>query len=325
MKDRSEIGIVAATTRYEAWLSERIPLVKPDLELKHHAMSAGIFPFLRATFYRWAARWRALVGDVAAAPTVLAVGDLHVENFGTWRDAEGRLVWGINDFDEAWPLPYTNDLVRLATSALVAREYHDLKIDGKEAVGAILDGYREALERGGHAFVLAEHHTALREMALYRLHDPESFWDKLESLPTVKSPIPAAVLASLRRALPERGLKARIVHRVAGLGSLGRQRFVALAAWRGGRVAREAKALAPLAEKIHYDAILRRGVRCPDPCVRVDGERRDAGSGQRDRKSTRLNSSHLVISYAVFCLKKKKPEDMTRERPSRFPLFLVTT
>src|SRR2546426_8540091 len=27
---------------------------------------------------------------------------------------------------------------------------------------------------------------------------------------------------------------------------------------------------------------------------------------QRDRKSTRLNSSHLVISYAVFCLKKKK-------------------
>src|SRR5256885_3198156 len=28
--------------------------------------------------------------------------------------------------------------------------------------------------------------------------------------------------------------------------------------------------------------------------------------GHRDRKSTRLNSSHLVISYAVFCLKKKK-------------------
>src|SRR2546426_9247380 len=29
-------------------------------------------------------------------------------------------------------------------------------------------------------------------------------------------------------------------------------------------------------------------------------------AGKRDRKSTRLNSSHLVISYAVFCLKKKK-------------------
>src|SRR5256885_6041983 len=32
-----------------------------------------------------------------------------------------------------------------------------------------------------------------------------------------------------------------------------------------------------------------------------------------DRKSTRLNSSHLVISYAVFCLKKKKTHTQTRE------------
>src|SRR5256885_13085585 len=36
--------------------------------------------------------------------------------------------------------------------------------------------------------------------------------------------------------------------------------------------------------------------------------RRPAASGATDRKSTRLNSSHLVISYAVFCLKKKKIE-----------------
>src|SRR3989454_5986817 len=34
----------------------------------------------------------------------------------------------------------------------------------------------------------------------------------------------------------------------------------------------------------------------------------DALEGGQDRKSTRLNSSHLVISYAVFCLKKKKNE-----------------
>src|SRR2546426_12649100 len=32
----------------------------------------------------------------------------------------------------------------------------------------------------------------------------------------------------------------------------------------------------------------------------------EKGAEMRDRKSTRLNSSHLVISYAVFCLKKKK-------------------
>src|SRR2546426_2691687 len=40
----------------------------------------------------------------------------------------------------------------------------------------------------------------------------------------------------------------------------------------------------------------------------------EAGRGREsddgDRKSTRLNSSHLVISYAVFCLKKKKKENI---------------
>src|SRR5256885_16414203 len=44
--------------------------------------------------------------------------------------------------------------------------------------------------------------------------------------------------------------------------------------------------------------IHRRGLQLhQDPCRLL---------GARDRKSTRLNSSHLVISYAVFCLKKKK-------------------
>src|SRR2546426_3208490 len=37
----------------------------------------------------------------------------------------------------------------------------------------------------------------------------------------------------------------------------------------------------------------------------------DAGVPSLDRKSTRLNSSHLVISYAVFCLKKKKQCEYT--------------
>src|SRR5256885_2494769 len=46
--------------------------------------------------------------------------------------------------------------------------------------------------------------------------------------------------------------------------------------------------------------------------------RSDAFRGDRDRKSTRLNSSHLVISYAVFCLKKKTDSArITRRLTSR--------
>src|SRR2546426_8843752 len=43
------------------------------------------------------------------------------------------------------------------------------------------------------------------------------------------------------------------------------------------------------------------------------------GDDPRDRKSTRLNSSHLVISYAVFCLKKKKPSSLTDTGPGATP------
>src|SRR2546430_9043328 len=43
-----------------------------------------------------------------------------------------------------------------------------------------------------------------------------------------------------------------------------------------------------------------------------------------DRKSTRLNSSHSQISYAVFCLKKKKPQSITHPRPDTHTHWLST-
>src|SRR6266850_3616068 len=50
----------------------------------------------------------------------------------------------------------------------------------------------------------------------------------------------------------------------------------------------------------------------PQPCEPVPRPR-PCRRGDRDRKSTRLNSSHLVISYAVFCLKKKKNDTQLNE------------
>ena len=264
-----------ATERYEAWLGRHLAIVPEDLALKHERMRAGTFPFFRATYYRWAQTWKAEAGEAARAPRVLAVGDLHVENFGTWRDIEGRLVWGINDFDEAWRLPYTNDLVRLSASALLA----GLTCDPKAAIDGILDGYRDGLRAGGRAFVLAEDHPALRTMAAHRLHEPELFWQKLHVLPEVKKKPPAGAVKGIARMLPERGIRGAMKHRVAGLGSLGRERYVLVAEWRGGSIAREAKALAPSAcfwaedgkgsPPILYQEILDRAVRCRDPFVKL--------------------------------------------------------
>jgi len=271
------MNIQQATRQYETWLAGHIRVVQCDLDAKHELMAQDAFSFLRATFYRWMQLFPALCPKLAAAPAVLAVGDLHVENYGTWRDAEGRLVWGINDLDEAFPLPYTMDLARLAASACLAIKLRHLSLPPLDACAAILEGYAKGLEDGGEPFVLAEEHPLLREIATSRLRDPAIFWGKFAALPTVK-PVPAKVMRLLRQAMPERGLPFRVAHRRAGLGSLGRPRFTALADWHGGKIARETKPLLPSAcawagglsnRKIYYMAILSNAARAPDPFLGV--------------------------------------------------------
>src|SRR5690349_23426810 len=50
---------------------------------------------------------------------------------------------------------------------------------------------------------------------------------------------------------------------------------------------------------------------------------RDRASRRGDRKSTRLNSSHVEISYAVFCLKKKKKNTKSIKRQNNYPKIRV--
>jgi len=273
------MNIRQATRQYETWLATHLRVVRSDLDAKHQLMAQDAFSFLRATFYRWMQLFPALCPKPAGAPMLLAVGDLHVENYGTWRDAEGRLVWGINDFDEAFPLPYTIDLVRLATSAWLAIKLGHLSVAPADACAAILAGYTKGLADGGEPFVLAEKRALLREAVTSRERDPVLFWKKFSALPAIK-PVPTKVRLLLERAMPERELAFRVAHRRAGLGSLGRQRFTAIADWCGGKIAREAKALLPSAcawaagssnHEIYYSQIISTAVRTPDPFLAVQG------------------------------------------------------
>jgi hypothetical protein len=282
----STMNIVKATQNFEGWLGQRTRIEKKDLRLKHERMKAELFPFFRATYYRWAQLWPEICPDLAKAPHVLAVGDLHVENFGTWRDIEGRLIWGVNDFDEAWPMAYTIDLVRLAVSAHLATEAGHLPLKKEDICDTLLEGYRESIKEGGRAFVLGEKHQWLRLIAEGELRDPVQFWKKMDALPTLKAEVPVSAIDALEHLMPAPGIKYRLAHRVAGLGSLGHARYVALADWHGGRIAREAKALVPSsacwAETLHapgeagpgeilYQTIINCAVRCPDPFVQLHG------------------------------------------------------
>lgn len=276
-------GIIEDTASYEAWLGRFTDLHPTDLDYKHRRMADAADPFLffRGTYYRWAQRWPEVCPELADAPRVLAVGDAHIENFGTWRDADGRLAWGFNDFDEADALPCTNDLARLACSVHFAGEAHALDIRPARACQAILDGYRGCLEHGGRPFVLEEHHAALRALAYAQERDPARFWKKLTKLlDEPKARPPSSAKSALVRLLPVKNLACEFRFRGrVGVGSLGKPRYVALAKWSGGWVAREAKAVTPPAtawlrgsssSRSHMAAIVRAAVRSPDPFFRPE-------------------------------------------------------
>ena len=147
----------------------------------------------------------------------------------------------MDDFDESWPLPYTNDLVRLAASAKIVADLEQLNINVKDSCEVILDGYVESLRSGGEPFVLAEREQYIEKLGIRAFKPPVGFWEKLAHLPVARGGLPGDARQALRKTLPNADLDCKIVRRKAGVGSLGQERFVALARWEGGWIARELK------------------------------------------------------------------------------------
>ncbi len=162
-----------------------------------------------------------------SGPLVLAVGDLHIEVFGTWRDVDDRLVWGVHD-----SLPYTLDLLRLATSALLACGEGRLKLRPCAACAAVLNGYAASLRAGGRPIILAERHSRLRGLVYEKpWGDPQTFWKRARELPAPERPIPSDARSAIELSLPEahlgyqtrdaarrnRGARASPLRRIGGL------------------------------------------------------------------------------------------------------------
>src|SRR5579859_2995554 len=118
------------------------------LKIKYKEMRESAFAFYRATCHLFYEDWpaRSALND---APAVWVCGDLHLENYGSYK-AENRLVYfGMNDFDEAVLAPCTWDIARLVTSIFVAA--HDLNLrEGQTRVlsETFLDAYSHALAEG---------------------------------------------------------------------------------------------------------------------------------------------------------------------------------
>jgi Uncharacterized protein conserved in bacteria (DUF2252) len=309
----SEVDIKRATVSYEKWMGSCTTVVLSDLRLKHEQMKESPFLFLRGTFYRWAQLWPSVCAELCNAPAVLAVGDLHVNSFGTWRDIEGRLCWGVDDFDESYRLPYTNDLVRLAASMKVLIDAEGLSIKMKEGCDVLLEGYMQSLRDGGHPVVLEEREKKLGKLGVDSFKPPTDFWKKLNRLPAIRHSLAPDVKRALEKTLPDSRMKYKIVRRKAGLGSLGQQRFVAIGDWQGGCIAREVKAMVPSAcvwlsgktehRQSNYEDAIASAVRSPDPFQVIQGSwlirRLSPDSNPIDIQTLPKNRDERLILYAM--------------------------
>src|SRR6185369_18016042 len=85
------------------------------LSLKYKAMRKDALAFFRGTCHLFAEDWpqKDRVND---APDVWVCGDLHLENFGSYKGDNRLVYFDITDFDEAALAPASWDLVRFLTS-----------------------------------------------------------------------------------------------------------------------------------------------------------------------------------------------------------------
>ncbi len=118
---------------------------------KFRKMSAGAFPFYRGS----AAVYYTDLADEAPDPFVTKEssrvwiqGDLHADNFGTYLASDGRLIFDVNDFDEAYVGPYTWDVRRLAASmALIGYDKSLSDEQIKQLMTALVDSYTAQVKR----------------------------------------------------------------------------------------------------------------------------------------------------------------------------------
>src|SRR3569833_1130606 len=117
-------------------LSERLiefnkPLLPEMMQLKYEAMAENAFRFFRGTchlFYE----------DLSAAkplplsPLTWICGDLHIENFGSYRGDNKLVYFDLNDFDEALLAPASYEVVRMVTSIFIA--FENLEIETEKAL-----------------------------------------------------------------------------------------------------------------------------------------------------------------------------------------------
>jgi uncharacterized protein (DUF2252 family) len=118
------------------------------LQLKYKAMAVNVFTFFRGTchlFYEDLS----VAKPLPPSPLVWICGDLHLENFGSFKGDDRQEYFDLNDFDESMLAPTAWELVRMVTSIFVAFESLGLKKEEALKAGRLfLATYSVVLKNG---------------------------------------------------------------------------------------------------------------------------------------------------------------------------------
>src|ERR1700761_4412308 len=140
------------TKRIIAFNESRIPKMRP---LKYRLMLENPFRFFRGTCHLF---YEDLVaaGELPAGPLGWICGDLHLENFGSYRSDNNQVYFDLNDFDEAILAPVTWEVVRLVTSIFVGFESLGIEQRRAEKMAKLyLKSYAATLATGKPDYVEA--------------------------------------------------------------------------------------------------------------------------------------------------------------------------
>ena len=219
------------------------------LQMKLSAMQADPFVFLRGSCHLFYEDWHTALNKLDS-PKVWVCGDLHLENFGSFKAENGLAYFDLNDFDESALAPCLWEFTRLLTSLIVAQDTLKLKPKQTEALlESMTLTYASALAEGKPKWVERKTSRGLIKTLLSSLSkrtdadflaDRTSAKDKGNTLiidgeRTLKLDKEAKekALTLFKNAMQVTSKKdfytpLDVARRVAGTGSLGVERYVVL-------------------------------------------------------------------------------------------------
>ena len=224
------------------------------LQLKFQKMRVDAFSFLRGTCHLFYNRLTE-IKLVKSAPIVWVCGDLHLENFGSYKGGNRLAYFDLNDFDEAALAPASWDLVRILTSLIVGADSLSIRLpEAKKLCALFLNSYGSALSQGKAYWIENETAQGLIRDLLESLQSRQrarfirtrtasqgpACALKIDGKKTlaVTEGQRAAVMAFMRRFAktqpqPKFFQVLDVARRIAGTGTLGVQRYVILVEGKG--------------------------------------------------------------------------------------------